>query len=103
VTEDRRSNAAETGAATAVLERLGLPRDRFAFQAIPPADGLDVFEIASDGPQAIVRGSSPVAQAAGLHWFLKYHCKSNVSWWGTRIALPQWFPQANERRTSPYR
>lgn len=103
MTEDRRSNAAETGAATALLERLGLPRDRFAFQAIPPADGLDVFEIASDGPQAIVRGSSPVAQAAGLHWFLKYHCKSNVSWWGTRITLPQRFPQANERRTSPYR
>lgn len=90
-------------AASEVLTRLGLPAERFVFELLPGDTGLDRFEIESSGATVVLRGSTPVAQLSGLHWFLKYHCNSHISWCGTRIELPTVFPTMRERKTSPYR
>lgn len=65
---------------------------RVEFGLLPePEDGNDVFELASpanssSGDAAVVgiRGSSPVALATGLGWYLRYYCKAYPGAWDNR-------------------
>ena len=60
------------------------------FETLEPTDdGLDVFELeSSPSPNTTttvtIRGSSPVALAQGLGWYLKYHCQAFVGAWDNR-------------------
>jgi len=83
---------------------LGERAAEFRFEAIPAEDGRDVFEAEAAGGVATVRGSTGVAMASGLNWYLKYACNAHVSWLGDQLDLPRPLPDfAKVRRVSPYK
>ena len=92
-------------AARGVLQRV-IPEvaDAFVLEAIPPADGRDVFEVESADGKIIVRGSSGVAIASGANWYLKYVCHCHLSFNGDQLDIPRPLPVVTEkiRRVSPY-
>src|SRR4051794_29605807 len=76
-------------AADALLRRV-VPThaDQFVTEIIPRDDGSaqnDVFELDSADNRIILRGSSPVAIAAALNWYLKYACHCQISWCGSNL------------------
>jgi alpha-N-acetylglucosaminidase len=77
----------------------------FAVAAIPDSAGRDVFEVESRGDTVILRGSSGVAIAAALNWYLEHVAGANASLPLKPIALPTPLPRvaAKARRTTPYR
>ena len=95
---------AATGAAVAaegaagLLERL-LPgkEDCFELASIAKEDGLDVFEIESVGERIVLRGSSGVAIASALNWYLKHYCDASVSLLGSQLELPHPLPKVTEK------
>jgi len=92
-------------AAAALAQRvLGERAAEFAFETIPKDDGRDVFEVSCADGRALVRGSSPVAMATGLNWYLKYHCHACVSWVGDQLDLPKPLPAVESfRKVTPCR
>lgn len=69
-----------------------------------PADaqsGEDVFEVDARKGKVVLRGNNPVALASAFHWYLKYTCKAQLSWFGDQLNLPERLPlpAAKERRT----
>jgi len=85
-------------AARALLARL-LPQhvDRFAFEAIPPESGRDVFEIETRDGKIVIRGNTGVAMATGLNWYLKHYCHCHVSWYGRQLNLPDPLPEVQPK------
>lgn len=78
--------------------------DCFSFEALTSPDGLDVFEIESVGAKIVLRGTTGVAQASALNWYLKYSCNCHISWDSTQLALPNPLPRIEKVRIStPYR
>ncbi len=97
----------EVEAAKGILMRL-LPNhaDRFTLELIPAEDqGLDVFELESAHGKIVIRGSSGIAIASGLNWYLKYRCNCNISWCGNNLKLPDPLPKIENkvRNASPYK
>jgi alpha-N-acetylglucosaminidase len=92
-------------AARGLLERL-LPAaaDRFVLESIPAENGRDVFEIESRDGKVVVRGSTGVAIASGVNWYLKYYCHCQVSFCGDQLRLPDPLPAVEEkvRQVSPF-
>jgi alpha-N-acetylglucosaminidase len=78
--------------------------DRFTLQLIPGKPGKDVFEIESAGDKVVVRGSSSVAMASGVNWYLMHHCHCDISWCGDQLNLPERLPVLQEklRRETPF-
>ncbi len=78
--------------------------DRFVLEAIPSQDGHDVFELESADGKIVVRGSTGVAIASGLNWYLKYFCHCQMSFNGDQLNIPQPLPVVTQqvRRVSPY-
>jgi alpha-N-acetylglucosaminidase len=92
--------SAASGLAVRVLGDRGA---EFRFESIPLEDGKDVFEFESSKGIAAVRGSSGVAMATGLNWYLHYYCNANISWCGDQVHLPKPLPDAPKtRHVSPY-
>ena len=53
----------------------------------------DVFELYSEGPRIVIRGNSANSMAVGLNHYLKYFCKTSVSWFAhDPTELPDTFP-----------
>ncbi len=75
----------------------------FTVEEIPQEAGRDVFEIEGGGGTVTLRGSSGVAVASALNWYLKHHCHANVSWRGTQTTLPDPLPAVSPkvRRATP--
>ncbi len=69
-------------AARALIARVvpAHPQD-FVVEAIPAADGRDVFEVESRDRHVVLRGSSGVAIASALNWYLEHVA-------GVTISLP---------------
>jgi len=84
--------------ARGALQRL-LPRRaaEFAVETIPRDQGRDVFEIESTGGRVVLRGSSGVAIASALNWYLKHHCNASVSLRGSQLDLPTPLPAVIEK------
>ena len=83
---------------------LGDRAKEFRFESIPLDNGQDLFEFESSAGTATVRGSSGVAMATGLNWYLRYCCNANISWCGDQLHLPKPLPDATKtRQVSPYR
>lgn len=80
-------------AARALVQRL-LPQqaDRFDFEAIPPADGHDVFELESREGRVVIRGNTGVSLATGLNWYLNHYCHCHVSLHGRQVDLRESLP-----------
>ena len=85
--------------------RLGAWANKLRFETMHSVDGLDAFEIASRGGNLLLRGSSPVAQARALNYYLREYCHSQISWTGDQIRLPAALPRISGpvRGASPYK
>ncbi|MDE3127319.1 MAG: alpha-N-acetylglucosaminidase, partial [Gemmatimonadota bacterium] len=96
----------DLAAARALIARV-VPRSagRFDVAAIPTAGGRDVFEVASVGDRIALRGSSGVAIASALDWYLEHVAGVNVSLPAEPITLPAPLPRVPSpvRVTTPYR
>ena len=73
--------------------------------SIASLDGKDVFEISSLNGKVVFAGSSPVAVASALNWYLKYYCHCQVSQAGTNLILPNNLPRVDKkvRISTPYK
>ncbi|WP_185957463.1 alpha-N-acetylglucosaminidase [Saccharicrinis carchari] len=63
----------------------------FIFEDID-SSGKDRFELSTRDGKILIKGTSPVAMASGLNWYLKYYCNSSVSWSGNQINIPKPLP-----------
>jgi alpha-N-acetylglucosaminidase len=101
------SRSAVTAARSLVNRILPSRGDDFVLESIPRADGLDVFELESapENNKIVVRGSTGVAIASGLNWYLKHYCFCQVSWSGDQLKLPHRLPRLEKkiRIVTPYR
>ncbi|XP_014210831.1 alpha-N-acetylglucosaminidase [Copidosoma floridanum] len=65
-------------------------------QGIKPA-GKDAFRLKKIGDnKVLVTGSSGVAAAWGLHYYLTRYCDCHVSWEGAQLRLPKSLPDVDE-------
>lgn len=95
--------ASPVTAAVGLATRLfGDGAQAFSFETIASENGTDVFEVEAHDGRATIRGSSGVAMASGLNWYLKYHCNRHVSWCGDQLALPDPLPSRRPRKWVPY-
>lgn len=96
---------AAQAAVRGILQRvIPAQADRFLLESIGPEDGRDVFELESRDGKIVVRGSSGVAMASGVNFYLKHHCHCDMSWCGDQLKLPTPLPQLDKkiRRTTPF-
>ena len=79
--------------------------DHFRLEPIQQSDSLEVFEVQSTGDTVLLRGSSGVALASALNWYLEHVAGVNVSNPLVPIHLPAPLPPVSEpvRITTPYR
>jgi alpha-N-acetylglucosaminidase len=78
-------------------------RGSIVVQAVPPAGTRDVFELETRAGKLIIRGSSGVAIASGLRYYLEHYGNAHLSWGGSRLALTTPLPpvpRALRKRTS---
>ncbi len=95
-------------AARRLLRRvLGDRAGEFTVDVAPgPAAGPDWFEVdAGTGGGVALRGSSGVAVASALRWYLRTACRTQVTWDAPAPRLPDRLPPAgtDARIVSPYR
>jgi alpha-N-acetylglucosaminidase len=81
-------------AARALIARV-VPTGAAGFEvaAIPDSAGLDVFEVESRGDKVLLRGSSGVAIASALNWYLEHVVGVNASLPLKPITLPAPLPR----------
>ncbi|MES2124077.1 MAG: alpha-N-acetylglucosaminidase [Gemmatimonadota bacterium] len=65
----------------------------FVVEAIASSEGLDAFEVAQRGAKVVLRGSSGVAIASALNWYLENVAGTNVSLPLTPISLKGALPR----------
>lgn len=65
---------------------------QFSLSLIPSENGLDVFEVETVKSQLQLRGSSGVALASALNWYLKYKCHVQITWQDAQLQLPSILP-----------
>lgn len=98
---EQSTSPAESAAALAG-RLLGARAREFQFSAVAPESAggqdYDVFEFEASDGSAHIRGSSAVAMATGLNWYLKYRCLASVSWTGDQLDLPSPLPDAPRTR-----
>ena len=85
-------------AARGLLGRL-LPSyiDQFKMEILPSEKGHDVFEIESKEGKIVLRGSSGVALASALNFYLKNSCNCHLSYCGNQMNLPTKLPPVKEK------
>ncbi len=79
--------------------------DHFRLELIPDTDSLDIFEVKSIGDTVLLRGSTGVALASALNWYLENVAHTNVTNPLVPIQLPAPMPVVTSpmRITTPYR
>lgn len=94
-------------AASALARRILNERaDDFVFEPIAHEADLDAFEVESREGKVILRGSTGVAMASALNYYLKEYANVEASvFWGEHAALPEPLPHVPEkvRVVSPFR
>lgn len=93
-------------AASSLIERV-VPGQAsfFVVEQIPAENGLDVFEVESRGDQIVLRGSSGVAIASALNWYLEHKAGITIAIPVRPVALSIPLARVSEkvRVTTPYR
>lgn len=93
-------------AARGLLQRLlGDRAAEFTVEVAPGDGGPDWFEVDA-GPHGVaLRGSSGVAVASALRWYLRTACKAQITWDAPVPRLPDRLPRTGTpgRTISPYR
>ncbi|KAJ8681692.1 hypothetical protein QAD02_017484 [Eretmocerus hayati] len=100
----RASADVQTKAAQNLIARL-LANDSSFFEIDVDPDiiqaGRDVFQLKKIETNKIqIRGSSGVAVAWGLYYYLKTYCNCHISWEGSQIKLPSILPDVDEEVTA---
>lgn len=74
-------------------------------EAIPKADGKDVFELRTQRGKLIIRASDVPSAAMGLNYYLKHYCHRSMSHVGNNLAPVKPLPVVRQplRRTSPFK
>ncbi|MDT0447354.1 alpha-N-acetylglucosaminidase [Streptomyces johnsoniae] len=96
----------QTRAARQLLGRLlGERAADFTAEVVQGAGGPDWFEVDAGPAGVALRGSSGVAVASALRWYLRTACRTQITWDAPRPALPPRLPHAGTEGpvTSPYR
>src|SRR3954451_18709150 len=64
----------------------------------------DAFEVESKSGKIILRGTTGVAVASALYYYLTEYCHCQVTWNGTNLNLPAVLPEVREKihKASPY-
>lgn len=70
-----------------VQRRLPLLKDQLVFSAIPLEGNRDVFEVKSKDGKILISGSSGVAMAVGLSWYIRNVCNRQISWCGSNLEM----------------
>ncbi len=65
----------------------------------PTAKGEDHFEISTRDGKILLRGNNPVSLASAYYWYLKYHCKVQLSWFGDQLNLPKSLPRPKTKES----
>lgn len=66
------------------------------------AEGLDRYEIEATGGHLTLKGSSPSAICYAMDKYLRDACGSMICWSGSKLNIPQEWPDWKEEATSPY-
>ena len=93
-------------AAAALVQRVVPGQARaFVVEQIPQQAGHDVFEVESRGDRIVLRGSSGVAIASALNWYLEHAAGITIAIPLRPIVLPTPLPRVNAkvRIATPYR
>lgn len=79
--------------------------EKLFIDSIDSENGHDVFEIYGEKNKIILKGSSPVAVASALNWYLKYYCHCQISQAGINLTLPSKLPVLTKKIhiVSPYK
>jgi len=79
--------------------------NKLIVDSIAAENGKDVFEIYSKDGKIVLAGSSPVACASALNWYLKYFCHCHFARAGQNLNLPAELPEIKEKVhiASPYK
>ncbi len=97
---------ADLRSAMALIERVvpGHSRD-FEVGALPDSNGLDVFEVENRDGKIVLRGTTGVAIASALNWYLEHVAGVNVSLPLKPVQLSRPLPAvpSKVRVTTPYR
>ncbi|KAG3120134.1 Alpha-N-acetylglucosaminidase [Phytophthora idaei] len=71
--------------------------DQISLRVLPPeADGLDMFELGSDGDKLEVAANSATAMAYGLQWYLKSVLHTQTDWDNHKLQLPYVLPKVKQ-------
>ncbi|MCP4642714.1 MAG: alpha-N-acetylglucosaminidase, partial [bacterium] len=100
------AHADQSDAARGLLNRLIPDRAQdFQVESIPSQDGLDVFEIEASDGTVTLRGSTGVAIASALNWYLREYAHCNVSFRGNQLDLPDPLPdvEGTVRIVTPFK
>ncbi|KAL3659565.1 hypothetical protein V7S43_015552 [Phytophthora oleae] len=72
--------------------------DQISLRVLPSdADGLDVFELGSDGHKLEIAANSATAMAYGLQWYLKSVLHTQTDWDNHKLQLPKVLPKVEQR------
>ena len=102
------AQSAQPSPAKAVYDLIGrvipVHAHDFTVALIPKSNGKDVFELESAGGKIILRGSTGVAAASALNYYLKTYAHCDIGWNGTQLNLPDILPAVPEkvRKETPY-
>jgi len=86
-------------AATQLIQRM-VPSvaNQFVVEAIPPANGSDVFEVDKAGGKVVLRGNNGVSVASALNYYLKNYVNAHVSWdCGEQLKMPARLPLPSKK------
>ena len=72
--------------------------DRLVFETVEADSGRDVFELVSANRKVVIRGNNFNSMAMGLNHYLKYYCRTYVSWYkNDPVELPVEMPAVTEK------
>jgi alpha-N-acetylglucosaminidase len=96
----------DIAASTALISRV-IPKyaSKFKVEPLPQHEqDQDAFEVESKGGKIILRGTTGVAVASALYYYLTEYCHCQVTWNGTNLNLPAVLPVVKDKvhKTTPY-
>lgn len=69
------------------------------FEQIDSPSGKDIFELESlPNGKIMIRGNNPISMAMSFNHYLKYYCKTSVSWFADQpVQLPETLPNVPDK------
>ena len=88
-----RDASSPVAAVQALIGRIGLQPSDFTLSMIPAGkDGLDTMQLGSTSGRVEIKGSSGVALASAVNWYLNDFCNQTYDWNTYHVAVPDPLP-----------